>query len=189
MSRNAKIALIVVGSLVVVCLGVCAVGFILLPRITEGIVSTTPGGAGDVGAQIADYTVPPGYKQEMGMNLLVYQMVFLAPEAGADEGMLIMLMGTRTPGVSRAQMEEQMQQSFQQQFNRGASPMQVVGEENYTIRGQDTTFTITESQDSPQVRQEIGTFDGENGLVLVMAMGAPETWDATLLRNFLESIQ
>lgn len=188
MSRNSKIALIVVGSLVVVCLGVCAIGYLLLPRFAESIVSTTPGGAGGVGDEIADYTVPTGYTEQMGMNLLIYQMVVLAPESRADDSMLFMLMGTRTPGVSRAQMEQQMRQSFQQQFNRSGGGMRVVGEEHFTIRGEDTVFTIAESENSPRMRQAIGTFQGKNGLVVVMIMGDATGWDDALMREFLGSI-
>lgn len=189
MSRNAKIALIAIGSLVVICLGLCAVGFVLLPRITESVVSTSPVSARSVGADIADYTLPPGYQEQMGINLLVYQMVLLAPESGADEGMVFMLMGTRTPGVSRAQMEQQMQQSFQQQFSRSGGGMRVVGEEHITIRGEDTIFTITESENAPDLRQAAGTFEGKNGLVVIMIMGSAQEWDNEIMRDFLGSIQ
>lgn len=189
MSRNAKIALILVGSLLVICLGLCVVGFLVLPRITESVVATNPGSAGNVGAEIADYTLPPGYQEQMGMNLLIYQLVVLAPESGPNDGMVIMLMGTRTPGVSRAQMEQQMQQSFQQQFNRSTGGMRVVGEEHFMIRGEDTTFTITESENPPRFRQAVGTFEGKNGLVVMMMMGSADQWDTELMRNFISSIQ
>lgn len=189
MSRNAKIALILVGSLLVICLGLCVVGLLVVPRVAESVLATSPTSAGSVGTEIADYTVPPGYQEQMGMNLLVYQMVVLAPESGADSGMVIMLMGTRMPGASRAQMEQQMQQSFQQQFNHSAGGMRVVGQEHFSIRGKDTTFTITESENSPRFRQAVGTFEGKNGLVVLMMMGSADTWDTELMRNFISSIQ
>ncbi len=189
MSRNTKIALVVVGALVIICLGLCGISALLLPRVTESIVSQKPGDAKRVGAEIADYTLPPGYAEVMGLNMFVYKMVALAPTQNRGDGMILMLMGTNAGGASQAEMERQMQQSFQQQFGRGGSQMQVVGQETATVRGQPITLTIAENDASPKLRQAVGTFTGKNGLVIVMAMGAAEHWDDNLLRAFLSSIQ
>lgn len=189
MSRNTKIALLVIGALVVICLGICGAGVLLLPRVTEGIVSQKPADAKRVGAEIADYTLPDGYTEVMGLNMLVYKMVAIAPENNTRDGMVFMLMGTNASGMSQAEMERQMQQSFQQQFGRSGSRMEVVGNERVTIRGQEVNLTIAENDASPKLRQAIGTFEGKNGLVIVMVMGAANDWDSNLLREFLGSIQ
>ena len=189
MSRNTKIALIVVGALAVICLGLCGVSVLLLPRVTENIVSQKPADAKRVGAEIADYTLPPGYTEVMGMNMLVYKMVAIAPEQNRGDGMIFMLMGTNAGGANQAEMERQMQQSFQQQFGRSGSQMQVVGQESVTIRGKPVTLTIAENDAAPKLRQAVGTFEGKNGLVIVMVMGAANDWDNNLMREFLGSIQ
>jgi hypothetical protein len=189
MSRNTKIALIVVSALAVICLGVCGALFLLLPRVTQNIVSQKPADAKRVGAEIADYTLPAGYTEVMGMNMLVYKMVAIAPERDSSDAMIFMLMGTNASGASQADMERQMQQSFQQQFGRSGSRMQVVGQERVTIRGQEVTMTIAENDTAPKLRQAIGTFEGKNGLVIVMAMGAAANWDNALMREFLGSIR
>lgn len=189
MSRNTKIGLVVVGALAVICVGICGIGFLLLPRVTENIVSQKPADAKRVGADIADYTLPAGYTEVMGMNMLVYKMVALAPEGETHNGMIFMLMGTNASGASPAEMERQMQQSFQQQFGRSGSQMQAVGQERVTIRGQEVTMTIAENDASPKLRQAIGTFEGKNGLVIVMVMGAAANWDNALMREFLGSIR
>ncbi len=189
MSRNAKIALIVIGSLAVVCVAVCAAGFFLLPTLARNLVSDNPANAKQVASEIADYTLPPGYAERMGMNFLVYKMVMIAPEQDASSGMFIMLMGTQAAGVDQADMERQMQQSFQQQFGRNGSRMEVVGQERVTIRGKETTITIAESDASPKMRQAIGAFEGKNGLVVVMLMGSANDWDDGLMREFLSSIR
>lgn len=189
MSRNTKIALLVVGALTVICLGVCGIGIVLLPRLTGNIVSQKPADAKRVGADIADYTLPAGYTEVMGMNMLVYKMVAIAPEGETHDGMIFMLMGTNASGASQAEMERQMQQSFQQQFGRSGSQMQVVGQESITIRNQQVTMTIAENDAAPKLRQAIGTFEGKNGLVIVMVMGAAANWDDALMREFLGSIR
>lgn len=189
MSRNAKIALIVLGTLSIICLGICGAGYLLLPRLAENIVSQNPEDSKRIGASIADYTLPENYTEVMGMNFLVYKLVGIAPTSGAGNGMVFMLMGTSATGVSQAEMERQMQQSFQQQFGRSGSRMEVVGQERVTIRGQAVNLTIAENDSSPKLRQAIGTFNGKNGMVVVMVMGSPAQWDTQLIRDFLGSIQ
>ncbi|MDL1895321.1 hypothetical protein FBQ82_03550 [Anaerolineae bacterium CFX7] len=189
MSRNTKIALLVIGALAVICLGLCGVGALLLPRVTENIVSQKPDDMKRVGAEIADYTLPPGYVEVMGLDMFVYKMVALAPETRRGDDMIFMLMNTNAGGASPQQMERQMQQSFQQQFGRSGSQMQVIGQEAVTIRGQPVTLTIAENDASPKLRQALGTFEGKNGLVIVMVMGPAAAWNDTLLREFLSSIQ
>lgn len=189
MSRNTKIILIVVGALVIICLGLCGIGYFALNRLGNQLASNDPANAQHVAQQIADYTLPPGYRELMGIDLFVYKMAVIAPQVERD-GMVFMLLGTNVAGVDQAQMERQMQQSFQQQYGKAGSTMQVVGQENVTIRGQDVTLTISESvgQDS-RLRQALGTFEGKNGLVIVMVMGDADNWDDTLMRQFLSSIQ
>lgn len=193
MSRNAKIALVVVGALVVMCSALCIGGYIIFQRTIGSIASQSPEDTQRIAAGIADYTVPEGYEQVMGMDLFVYKMVAIAPEnQNVDNGMMFMLMGTSVAGVNQADMERQMQQSFQQQYGRSGSTMEYVGQERYNIRGEEVTFNLSESraEGSPvQMRQAIGTFNGKNGLVIVMMMGASNTWDEALIREFLGSIQ
>ena len=192
MSRNAKIALVIIGTLAVICIGICGIGYFLLPRLAQNIVSQKPEDAHRVGAEIAAYTLPNGYHELMGMNLLVYKMVVIAPERDQQlrNGMAFMLMGTSFAGANQAEMERQMQQSFQQQYGRSGSTMKYVGTETVTIRGKDVTLTIAESEgNTSRLRQAIGTFDGKNGMVIVMVMGDPDEWDDALMREFLGSIQ
>jgi hypothetical protein len=195
MSRNTKIILIVVGALVVICLGVCGVGYFFLQRTMSSVTSENPADAKRVAASIADYTLPEGYQELMGMDLFIYKLVMIAPERSQNpmnDGMVFMLMGTSAAGVNQADMERQMQQSFQQQFGRNGTSMEYVGQERVTIRGQEVTLNITEStveNSSGRMRQAMGTFNGKNGLVFVMVMGDASNWNDNLMREFLESIE
>ncbi len=193
MSRNAKIALIILGTLTVICLGLCGIGYFLLPRLAQNVVSQKPEDAKRVGAEIADYTLPEGYQEFMGMNFLVYKMVMIAPardDGQIRNGMAFMLLGMDFTGGNQADMERQMQQSFQQQYGRSGSTMKYVGTETATIRDKHVTLTIAESEGgSATLRQAIGTFEGKNGLVMVMVMGDVDEWDDSLMREFLGSIK
>ena len=192
MSRNAKIALIVVGALVVICLGVCGVGFIGLQRF--GSQFGNPQNAQKVGSEIADYTLPEGYSELMGVDVLIYKMVMIAPSSKSNgQGMAFMLMGMNTPTANQEQMQQQMQQAFQQQYGKTGTT-HVVGQENVMIRGNQTSLTIAGTDSSTgraqaTIRQAIGTFQGKNGLVILMVMGSKAAWDDTLMREFLSLVK
>ncbi|MBI4672352.1 MAG: hypothetical protein HY741_11905 [Chloroflexi bacterium] len=99
MSRNAKIALIVVGTLVVICLGICGILVLVGPNLAQRAISTKPADAKNVGASIADYTLPPGYTEQMGMDLLFEKIVMITR---ADRrGMFFMLLQVSTPNIQR----------------------------------------------------------------------------------------
>lgn len=188
MSRNAKIALIVVGTLVVICLGVCGAGFFFFQQFGQQAVN--PDNAHRIGTEIADYTLPVGYVEQGGMDLLVYKMVFITAQGGnSSDSMVIMLMNTNAGSANRDELERQMQQSFQQQFNSSGGTTHVVGTEQVTIRGQETTLTIAETDASRPLKQVVGTFDGKNGLVILMVMGDKGNWNDTLFKDFVASIQ
>lgn len=187
MSRNQKILLIAAGALVVFCVGSCVLLYVGLPRLAERAFSEDPQRAHEIGSEIAQYTVPPGYHEALGMNMLVSRMVALAPDDG--EGMIIFLFGANAPESQRQEMEQQIQQAFQQQVQRQTGELQYVGQERVTIRGQPVTLTISESRQGAAVRQALGSFTGQHGYVMLMAAGPIAEWDETLLTNFLNSIQ
>lgn len=187
MSRNTKIVLLVVGAVTTLCVGLCVIIFLLVPRLAERAFSRSPQQARAVGAQIASYRVPPGYQETMGMDLFTTKMVAIAPIQG--RGMIFILMSASAPGVNRKEMEQQLRQAFQQQFQRSAGNMQYVGEQMLTIRGQQVPFTITESSSGGGLRQAIGGFSGERGFILLMATASQAEWNDALLTEFAGSIQ
>ena len=187
MSRNMKIALIVIGSLTVFCIAVCAVGAIVLPRVAQQAFSTNSNDAKQVGASIADYTLPTGYTEKMGMNFLFEKLVMIGP-SNTNNGMYFMLMQISTPNANRDDMQKQMQQAFSQQFSQRGGQLNSVGQETVMIRGQQVPLSIYETSDT-HLQQAVGTFDGKNGLVMVMVMGSANEWDEDLMKSFLGSIQ
>ncbi len=190
MSRNTKIALIIVGALVVICLGVCGIGWFMLNRVSQQFLSPDPQAAKRVASEIVDYTLPDGYSELMGVDFLVYKMAVIAPTQRASDGMVFMLMQTGAGGMDQAEMERQMQQAFQQQFNRSGGTTHVVGQERVNIRGRETTLTIAENDTSPPMRQAVGTFEGKNGgMVVLMVMANADDWNDELMREFLGSFR
>lgn len=188
MSRNGKIALVVVGVLVVLCVGICAFGYLTFQRFGDQL--NNPESGREIGSDIADYALPEGY-EERGINLLIYKMVLIMPAEGLQrsDGLVFMLMNMSAGAANQAEMERAMQQSFQQQMGRSGGTTHVVGTEHVTIRGKDTVLTIAENDTNPPMRQVVGTFAGKNGVVILMAMGDADNWNDTLFKNFVASIQ
>jgi hypothetical protein len=195
MSRNAKIILVVVGSLLVLCVLSCGIVFLLGRQFVLNTASVlrTPQAreaqAKQVGSQIADYTLPPGYSEQMGMDLLVEKLVMIAP--GNNRGPLIMMISVNTPTVNRAQLEQQLQQSFGAQYNFGSGSFKDAGTHNVTIKGQPAVLNVreTESSSGLAMRQATGVFQGKGGPVMVMVTGQVNEWNWNLLDAFFASIR
>ena len=117
MNRNTKIALVVVGSLSLICVLACVGVALLGGRIAGQVFTTDPQQARDIGRQIADYTPPPGYTEQMSMNVLTAKWVIIGP-AGRN-GVIFMLM--QEFGMRREQIELQMRQAVQAQLGTGGS--------------------------------------------------------------------
>jgi hypothetical protein len=197
MSRGVKITLIVVAVLLVLCCAGGAAVFLIGGPILGRAVSRTfvqdPAQAAKTGHEIVDYTLPPGYREMFAMNMVGIKMVAIAPQEQSGNAMVLMLMQFPAgSNLSQEDMERQMQQAWSQQGQRGSVQMQVVGTQKVTIRGQTVTLTISEGSSgtsSATMRQAVGVFAGNNGLVMLMAMGDKYRWDQAALDEFLASIR
>jgi hypothetical protein len=189
-NRNLWIAF---GVVIALCLCMGIGGFFMLRTVGTKMVDsvkTDPAEVEQVGAKIADYSVPTGYSQTMAMSILGTDFVFIAPE-DASNGALIMLMqfGAGVQGNPEA-FQEQMQRSFEQQSGRRGLNMKVVETKTMTIRGQESQVSILEGTDESgtSLRQLLTSFEGKAGTVMVMIQGLTEDWDQDMIDGFLESI-
>src|SRR5687768_9416717 len=140
MSRNAKIALAVIGGLVAVCcLGVIILTLVApaaLSSIFGDAISSSPEDAAATGQEIATYTLPAGYQEEAALNLLNTKMVIISNE-GNDMGLVLMQFPSSYG--SEEQMREQIQQSWGQQTGQSGANMELIEERPITIRDQSAT--------------------------------------------------
>jgi hypothetical protein len=191
-NRNILIAL---GAAVLFCICVCGVAFVAFRKFGEQISrqienSDNPAQVESVRSKIASYNVPPGYTEQMALELGMYRMLALVPDDPAKP--LIMLMGyNQGLGVDSQQMQQQLQRSLEQQANTPGLTWTTVEERAMTIRGQEILVVVREgaTEDGLTMRQMMLAFEGENGTVIVMAQGDAANWDQGLLDDFLESIE
>ena len=195
MSRNMKILLfIVLPALATCCLLCVAVLFgssWFLQRTVSGV--SDPQAAKQVGAKIADYTLPSGYQEAMGMDLFAYQLVMIAPtsqRSGTGTVFMMMQYPTLSQGsVDPEMMNQQMRDAFDRQYQQSGTFAEV-GERTVTIKGKPTTMTVSEStQSTSKMRQATAIFTGKGGLTMLMVMGSPNSWDWQMIENFCRSIR
>lgn len=198
MSRNTKIALAVVGGLVAVCCIGAVLIFTVAPAVLGRVatnvfdqaVADSPEAAAEVGREMADYQLPAGYQEEMGMDIIGTRMVVITAQDNRD--MSIMLMQFPGGNLSAEEMRRQMEQVYGQQFDgtRGFN-MEVEEQRDVTIGDQTSTLTILQGEDSTgtPVRQAFTTFPGKTGTVMLMAFGQGNDWDEDAVEEFLNSIE
>ncbi len=192
MSRNTKIVLVVASTLLISCCLLAIAAVLLLPQLFSNAITQDPQKARQIGRQIADYTLPPDYREEFGMDVFTTKMVAIT--RSDERGPLFMLMQFSTAGLNREQMEQQVRQSFQNQFQRGTCALTAVGTQTATIKGETVTLTISEGNctrggNTVPVRQALGFFRGKGGTAIVMVYASKAEWDKAAIDRFFQSIQ
>lgn len=191
MSRTKKIILFVVLPVLASCCLLCVAFIVLVPRLLSNAVASDPQAAKQIGARIADYTLPRGYQEMMGMDLFSAQWVLIAPsdQRGGTAIMLMQFATLNEGNYDPKQMEQQMQQAMERQYDQSGT-FQSTGQRTVTIKGRPTDLALAErDQITKTVRQATGVFDGKNGMVMLMVIGNVDTWDWKMVEDFCASIR
>ncbi|MFZ5879359.1 MAG: hypothetical protein ACOY0R_08305 [Chloroflexota bacterium] len=175
------------------CLGVG--GFFALGQLGNKFMESvkTDEEAAQVGAKIAQYSLPAGYEHLMAMSIMGFDYVIIAPQGDATNGAIIMLAQFDEAYMQNSDpqsFQEQMQRSMEQQSGRRGMKMELVETRTMTIRGQQVEVLILEGTDEngTSMRQLITNFNTESGLGMVMIQGLTEEWDQAVVDQFLKSI-
>lgn len=188
MSRTTKIVLIVVGVLLVLCVGGACGAVVLFGTFANKAIVKDPAKVADLAHSISDYDLPSGYREQIGMNILNSSFVIIG---GSPSRPMIMLM--QFPAgeqVDQATMEIQMQQAMQQSRRQQNQQLIVVGHRTVSIRGQEVDLTISEGRSSNSAyRQETGIFQGKGGPTMLMIIAPSVSWDQGIVDSFLASMR
>ena len=194
MSRNTKIALGIIGGIVVLCTCISVLGFFALRQFGqnfgENAIAENPEDAKALAESMIDYDLPPGYAEEGGFNMFFAKMVFI--EDATAYGPTIMLTQYLTAAYANdPQMQQQLQEQMVKSFGTGDTDFTLVGEKVVTIRDQEVTFLIYEGESyGTQMRQMFSIpFEGKSGTIMVMIMGTVEGWNEEEIDAFLESLR
>lgn len=190
MSRNAKIILVVAGTLICSCILLCIAGYIALPQLGQQFIGQAQDSTNikRIASEIADFDLPAGYDGLLGIDILTVKMVMYSP--GTTSANVLALVQVAGQNLDRAQTEAQMRQQLEGNGNSSCTGTQVVGQETFNVKGTPTLFVISEcNRRGVKMRQEVGTFQGRGGLAIVMGMSPTERWDPSGFRSFVESIR
>lgn len=190
-TKNNKWFWLGLGGALLFCLCAVATTVFLFGRIGKRVeqgMKTDPVGAAEAGHAIADYTLPPGYQEEMSMDFLLYTMVFIDDESSdslSGDQPLIVLAQFRA-GAN----QQQIRQAMEQQGGQRGFSMKIVDTKKMTIRGKEVEVVTLEGSDElgNTMRQVITTFPGKSGNAMLMIMGDPKNWDKEEIDAFIESI-
>lgn len=189
MNKNRNL-LIGIGAVAALCLCSGVVAFFVFrevgTRVTQSF-KTDPTSIAEVSAKIAQFDVPAGYQSSMAMSLLSYDTVILSPSSGQADQMIILM---QMNGVSVPNPEE-MRRQLEQQSGQSGNNMKIVDSYQTTIRGQSSNVTVEESDGSQGyvLRQLFAVFKGNQGAAILMVQGRKDSWDQTLVDNFIASIR
>ncbi|NWG05722.1 MAG: hypothetical protein HXY35_03430 [Chloroflexi bacterium] len=182
------------GAAALFCICAVAVAVFLFYRVGKQVresVSTDNESASKAAHEIAEYDLPPGYREQIAMDIVFYSFVMIAPESSATLDQPVIMLAQFDSNIDQEQMEQQLRQSFEQQAGRRGTDMRLVEVRKMTIRGEETDVAIYEGTDENGVaiRQLISTFPGKGGTAMLMIMGYVEGWDEDMVDTFIESIR
>lgn len=194
--KNNKWIWIGLGGALLFCLCAVGVAIFLFARVGQKVqegMKTDPESAAKAAHEIADYDLPPGYQEQVAMDLFVYSMVMIGSDTTGSSSFGIkpvIMLAQFQAGTDPEQMKEQIRQSFEQQSGRRGFTMTVVETKTVTIRGAEAEVIIYEGTDDKgeTIRQLITTFPGKDGTAMLMIMGSPQNWDQEEIDAFIESI-
>ena len=190
MSDSTKKLLIAFGAVAVLC--VCAIGAVVLvfaqftAKVSEAL-DADPTQVAAVADRIAEYDLPPGYREAMGISLFNSDMIYIMPENLNESDMMIMMMQATQGGNADP---ADIQRAMQQQTGRQATSTRVIENRSETIRGEPVTITISESTAQGYTfMQWVTAFRGNHGPTILMIQGSQTSWDEDLALDFIHSIR
>lgn len=150
--------------------------------------------------EIADFDLPQGFKPQMAMTTkvpftgqkLMSMAIYSAPNQ--EGGIFLMEFGAQfSANMNREQLRMQMDQSMNQQGQQ-AKHLNVLESRDVEIeiRGQPATFKIQKAEDSQTKQQYIqveGTFDGKQGLAVLVGQFKADEFTEDDAEKFVRSIK
>ncbi len=183
MTRTAKIVLIVVGSLVVVAVGLGVAAW----RFIANNFTTEPTAVALIGQEIIPHELPIGYEGEFGTDLFGFK-VMMAVDGFGTESMIMLL--SIPEGGSDAELRAASRDQLGSELGANVE-FDYIGTRQITVRGAEVNLDRYEGRDSGTTFvQEIAIFDasgGKAGLLLLFADS--DAYEEAGFEQFLTSLE
>jgi hypothetical protein len=198
MNKTTKTILIIVGSLLVIC--ACCAGIFSVTGLWSTVqfanwagsnMSENPEKVAEIASDIADFQIPEGFEKQYGMKLGGLSLVQYMTD---NERTVIFV--TQFPAGTSINVDEMMRQiqKSSRRENRAWYGMTtaLVEQKPATIRGQETTMSISEGTNNQGVLYRVANaeFQGKGeGPAVVMIVGPADEWNIDIFEKFIASIQ
>jgi hypothetical protein len=196
-AKKNRIILWVVVGVVILCLGSCLVGVLVLNFGPKLMAVEDPAKVTTMAAEAIDFTLPAGYTPNMALNMVIMKMMIFtkgpAYDTGFQSGPMIMIasIATGTSGNTET-FRTRMQSTLGQTASRNGLTITLVDKGSISVRGQTVILYVFEGTDAQgdHIREVVSDiFQGKNGNVMIMIMGDPNHWNQAELNRFLQSIK
>lgn len=197
MDKTTKTILIILGSLLVLC--ACAVAAVFgtglwsLAKYNQWTDTSTTRNFSEVAKfsqEIAVFTLPEGFGSPYGMHVgEITSVGFASPSKNTH------ILLTQFPEGTSINTQELLKQISKYSMNPDSgwsnAHMTVIEEKPVTVRGQQSTLSISEgtSSDGTNYRSAVTAFNSNKGITLLVIAGTLEEWDNKLVEDFIASIQ
>lgn len=188
-----RVLLIVLGSLV--ALGVLVLSifiFVVVPRLADSIKSdqNNPAAQRKLAASIANFDIPPGYKQLFGANLYVMSMITLTPVDPKRRHFAIILEGINVPNATVEDQSAQMEEGVKRGLSRQCTSFASSTDEVIKAKSRSITLHIMKCADTGKdLEMAFAMFPGTSKLATVTATGTSAEFDLAAVRRLLASVR
>ena len=196
MDKTTKTVLIIIGAVLLVC--VCGAAILSITGIwsvaqivnwadtntTEDLYEVA-----DMANEIAVFTLPDGYGSPYGIHIgEITAIGFSSPSRNTH---ILMAQFPNGAVVDVDEMLKQINRYSKDPNGSWYAETTLIEEKPVSIRGQETTLSISEGSSSEGVtyRSAIANFQGKGGPSLVMIAGPVNEWDILMVEGFIASIQ
>jgi hypothetical protein len=186
--RIAILAMILVALPILLCVALAIFG----PRLAHSIHQSTwkndPAKAAEIAYSLADYILPAGYQETSYAQVMDASQVILA-SADGSAGMTILFMQESMAMNDRGIVTE-MEDAWAKEVGVHTYTTSRTSSETVTIGGQETTVSYRTGTDETgqPVRQLVTVFYGKTGWAVLVIVSQMESWNQSLVDEFLQSL-
>lgn len=186
-SRKRKVAIL--GSLFILCS--CCSGLIFwTSSLLNQAVMTDPLRVREIAAEIADYTLPDGYSEILGISFMDARSIAIAPDNYPPATMIFLMRIPEAQGISGTEAERQVR-TLIRRFSLQPLDFTFERSEPRTVNDQEVDLIFNTGTDGAGVafRQMTVFFQSSKGKVFMMAQGPEAQWDQEAVDSLLDSIR
>lgn len=196
MNKTTKIVLIFIGSVLVLC--ICTVismfitalwAFRTITKVSPQAISENPQVVVRIGAEIADYEIPPEFSSPVSFHS--GDMTMIRYTSQDEMSYILISQFPEGTSVNADELLRLLDKSSDDPNNIWYSTdTNILEQKPVTIRGQETILNISDgtSLKGFSYRYATATFRGRNGPALIMIARPVDEWDIQMIEWFISTI-